>query len=82
MTTILHMGNTVDKKQITSQLMLLSLEPEKRMFSSLKLLFILLNFYTLLGICMQIFSFFVCRYKGFFESILHKNIESYEKINT
>lgn len=29
MTTILHMGNTVDKKQITSQLMFLLLEPEK-----------------------------------------------------
>ena len=61
------MGNTsTNKKQVTSQLMFLSLEPEKRIFSSLQLLFILLNFYTLLGICMQIFSFFVCHYKGFF----------------
>lgn len=78
MTTILHMGNTVDKKQITSQLMLLSLEPEKRMFSFPKTFVYSSQLLHPFGYLHANFSFFVCRYKGFFESILHKNIESYE----
>ena len=60
----LHVGKT-SRKQVTSQLRFLSLEPDQRTFSSLKLEFILLNIYTHLGIHKQIFSFFACGYKVF-----------------
>ena len=55
---ILHMGNT-SKKQITSQLTVLSHEPGKRTFSALNL--ILFNIHNHLDIPKQIFSIFARR---------------------